>query len=116
MQNPIQEFFEKPGIVSENLKTLTSSNYPRVGVRTIAPEKNCPPVRVRVWFRVSIKIRVGGSFPWGQLYFLLKLRTHFLLTNVFKRVFGGFLFCLDLELFAKIKKTWFLNTRVLHFY
>ena len=36
MQNPIQKFrqssivFEKPGILSENLKTLTSSNYPKV--------------------------------------------------------------------------------------
>ena len=36
MQNSIQKFrqssiiFEKPGILSENLKTLTSSNYPRV--------------------------------------------------------------------------------------
>ena len=25
-------------------------------------------------------------------------------------MFGVFLFCLDLELFAKIKKLWFLNT------
>ena len=52
MQNPTQKFrqssivFEKPGILSENLKTLTSSNYPTVQ------------------------------------YFLLKLRTRFLLTNV----------------------------------
>ena len=36
MQNPIQKFrrssivFEKPGILSENLKTLTSSNYPTI--------------------------------------------------------------------------------------
>ena len=36
MQNPIQKFkqssivFEKPGIFSENLKNLTSSNYPTV--------------------------------------------------------------------------------------
>ena len=36
MQNTIQKFgqgsivFEKPGIPSENLKTLTSSNYPTV--------------------------------------------------------------------------------------
>ena len=36
MQNPIQKFrktsivFAKPGILSENLKTLTSSNYPAV--------------------------------------------------------------------------------------
>ena len=36
MQNAIQNFrqssivFEKPGILSENLKTLTSSNYPTV--------------------------------------------------------------------------------------
>ena len=36
MQNTIQKFrqssivFEKPGILPENLKTLTSSNYPTV--------------------------------------------------------------------------------------
>ena len=36
MQNPIQKsrqssiVFEKPGILPENLKTLTSSNYPTV--------------------------------------------------------------------------------------
>ena len=74
MQNPTQKFrqssivFEKPGVLSENLTTLMSSNYP------------------------TLK------------YFLLKLCTRFLLTNVYKRVFGIFLFCLDLELFAKIKK------------
>ena len=73
MQNTIQKFrqssiiFEKPSILSENLKTLTSSNYPTVQ------------------------------------YFLLKLRTRFLLTNVYKSV-GFFLLYLNLELFAKIKK------------
>ena len=56
MQNSIQKFrklsilFKKPGILSKNLKTLTSSNHPTVQ------------------------------------YFLLKLRTHFLLTNVYKMV------------------------------
>ena len=54
MQNPIQKFrqssivFEKPGILSENLKTVTSSNYPTVQY--------------------------------------LKLRTRFLLTNVYKKM------------------------------
>ena len=86
MQNTIKKFrqsstgFDKPGILSENLKTLTSSNYPTVQ------------------------------------YVLLKLRTRFLLTNVYKRMCGIFLFNLDLELFAKFKKTWFLHTRSLHFY
>ena len=86
MQNPIQKFrqssivLEKPGILSENLKTLTSSNYPAVQ------------------------------------YFLVKLLTRLLLTNVYKRVCGIFLFCLDLELFARLKKTWFLHTRFLRFY
>ena len=85
MQNPKQKFrqssivFEKPGIFSENLKTLTRSNNPRVQ------------------------------------YFLLKHRTNFLLTNVYKRLFGIFLFCLELELFAKIKKTWFPHTRFFTF-
>ena len=74
MQNPTQKFrqtsiiFEKTGILSKNLKTSTSSNYPTVQ------------------------------------YFLLKLRTRFLLTNVYKKWCGFFLFCLDLELFPKIKK------------
>ena len=71
MQNTIQKFrqssivFEKPGILSENLKILTSSNYATVQ------------------------------------YFLLKLRTRFLLTNVYIRVCWIFLFCLDLESFGK---------------
>ena len=81
MQNPIQKFrqssivFEKPGISSESLKTLTSSDYPTVE------------------------------------YFLLKLGTRSVLTNAYKKVWGIFLFCIDLELFAKIKKTWFLHNR-----
>ena len=60
MQNSTQKFrqssivFEKPGILSEKLKTLTSSNYNRV------------------------------------YHFLLKLWTHFRLTNVCKRLFGIF--------------------------
>ena len=58
MQNTIKKFrqssivFDKPGNLSENLKTLTSSNYPIVQ------------------------------------YSLLKLRTRFLLTNVYKSVCG----------------------------
>ena len=76
MQNPIQKFrqksihFEKSGILSKKLKTLTSSNYHRID------------------------------------YFLLKLRTCLLLTNVYKRVLGIFFIFLDLKLFSKIKKTW----------
>ena len=75
MRNPVKKFrqsptvFDKPGFLSEKLKTLTSSNYHRVQ------------------------------------YFLLKLRTRFLPTNIYKRDFSGFFkFCLDLELFSKIKK------------
>ena len=61
--------FDKPGILSENLKILMSSNYPTVQ------------------------------------YFLLKLRTYFLLTKFYKRLCGVFFkFCSDHELFAKIKK------------
>ena len=86
MQSPIQKFrqssifFEKPGIWSENLKTLTSSNYPTVQ------------------------------------YFLLKLRTHFLLTNAYKRVCRIFYFVYILNYLQKLKKPWFLRTQFLHFY
>ena len=74
MQNTIQKFrqssivFEKPGILSENLKTLTSSNYPAVQ------------------------------------YFLLKLRTCFLLTNVYKRLCEIFLILFRSWVICKIKK------------
>ena len=60
--------FDRPGILSDNFKTLTSSNYPTVQ------------------------------------YLLLKLRTRSLLTNVYKRMCGIFLFYLDLELFEKVKQ------------
>ena len=79
MENPIQKsrqssiVSKKLGILSENLKTLTSSNYPKVQ------------------------------------YFLPKLCRRFLLTNVYRKMYRIFLFCLDLELYAKIKKTWFLH-------
>ena len=78
MQNAIQKFrqcsivFEKPGILSRNLKTLTSYNYLTVQ------------------------------------YFLLKLRNVFYLPLSKKGCVGFVRFYLDLELFAKIKKTWFL--------
>ena len=74
MQNTIQKFrqnsivFEKPVFLSENLRTLTSSNYLAVQ------------------------------------YFLLKLRTRFLLANAYKGCVGFFIIYLDLELFAKIKE------------
>ena len=32
------------------------------GIQTIAPEENCPSVRVRVWFSVTVRIMVGGQF------------------------------------------------------
>ena len=72
MQNIIQKFrqssivFEKPCILSETLKILSSSNYPIVQ------------------------------------YFLLKLRTCFLLSSVYKRLCGIFLVYLELELFVKV--------------
>ena len=51
------------------------------------------------------------QLPYSFMYPTHLLRsTRFLLTNVYKRVCRIFLFCLDLELFAKIKKTWFLHT------
>ena len=81
MQNPIQNFtqssivFKKPGILSENLKALMSSNYPAVQYFFF---KNFAHVS---YLPLSVKVCVRF-----------------------------FLFCLDLELFVKIKKTWFLHT------
>ena len=75
MQNPIQKLgqssivFEKPGILSENLKNLTSSNYLTVQ------------------------------------YFLLKLRTRFLLTDVYKSVCG--IYSWILSYLQKLKRSGF---------
>ena len=77
MQNPIQKFrqnsivFEKPGILYEKVKALTSSNYTTVQ------------------------------------YLLLKLRTHFVLTNVYKNMVSThlfFTFLLITQDLSKIKK------------
>ena len=79
MQNPIQKFrersavFEKPGILSEKSKTLSS-----------------PITKLRI--------------------LLLKLYTRIPPTNIYKTACSRFLFCVDLELFAEIKKDPFLHT------
>ena len=41
--------------------------YRYLGIRTSAPEKMCPPVGVRVWFRVRVSFRVGGQFSSGAI-------------------------------------------------
>ena len=50
-------------------------------------------------------------------YFLLKLRKRLLRTNFYQRVPGTFLFCFDLELFAKNRKgSVSTQSFFLHFY
>ena len=64
-QLPLEEIYPPPpnlelGFGSRlGLVLALESNY------IIAPEKNCPLVRVRTWVRVSFG--VGGNFPRGQL-------------------------------------------------
>ena len=41
---------------------------PFLGVRKIAPEENCRPIRVRVWIRISVRIRAGGQFSSGAIF------------------------------------------------
>ena len=38
------------------------------GVRKTASEENCPLVRVRVWFRISVRIRARGQFSLGAIF------------------------------------------------
>ena len=87
MQNPIQKFWQ-------NFIVLEKPGLLHENLKTLASSK---------YLRVQ--------------HFLLKFRTRFLVTNVYKKLFGVFfLFCLDLELLAKIEKTWFVRNRFLHFY
>ena len=54
----------------------------------------------------TLKTLTNSNYPTVQ-YFLLKLRTCFLLTNVYKRVCGVFLFCLDLQICKNLNKPGF---------
>ena len=55
--------FEKQQLLGERKVKITCGT----DVRLIAAEENCqPPVRVRVWVRV--RIRLGGNFSWWQLF------------------------------------------------
>ena len=63
-----------------NLLTLSKRfqlNYQQItavvcmGVQKIAPEKNFPSVRVRIWFRNSVRIRAGGQFSQNHLHVTL---------------------------------------------
>ena len=86
MQNIIQNFrkssmvFKKPGILSENLKTLTSSNYATAQ------------------------------------YFLIKLRTRFLLTNVCESVCGIFFILFRSWVICKNKKRPGFYTQVFYIF
>ena len=63
MQNTIKKFrqssiaFEKPGILSENLKTLTSSNYPRVQYSLLK-------------FRTRFTCQCSQNSVWDFFYFI----------------------------------------------
>ena len=51
------------------------------------------------------KLKTLRSYNYHRVeHFLLKFCAHFLLNNVYKTESGIFLFCLDLELLAKVKK------------
>ena len=62
--------------VAKHLRTAASERlccnkvqpYPCSGVRKIAPKENCPPVRVRVWFRISVRIKAGEQFSSGAIF------------------------------------------------
>ena len=41
--------------------------YVPSGVLTVATEENYLPARVRIWFRVRIRIRVEGQFSSGEI-------------------------------------------------
>ena len=44
--------------LEETIKSWCPENYPR--------GKLPPPIRGRVWFTISVRIRSRGNFPWGQ--------------------------------------------------
>ena len=64
-KDPPNRFIQQLYTVVKRLKYRI--DYERLdGVRKIAPEENCPPVRVKIWFRISLRIRAARNFPRGQ--------------------------------------------------
>ena len=77
--------------------------------------------KISFLFKKLKTLKVGvESFNHHRVQkFSTKFCTRFLINNVSKRVFGIFLFCLDLELFARIKKDLSKQSETpgfLHFY
>ena len=62
----------------------------------------------------KLKILTNSNYHRVQ-YFLLRLRTHFLLPISTKGCLRFFQFHFDLELLVKVKTTWFLYTRFFTF-
>ena len=92
MQNAIQRFgqsfivFEKPGILSENLKTLTSSNYPTVQY-----------FKLHTRFLLTIFAKIKKELVSTHSFFTLLLITQ------------------DLNKIKKIPRTAFLSTHDRHY-
>ena len=65
--------------------------------RTNPSEENCPPVGVRVWFRVRVSFKVGGAIFHGgncprtkqNMWFYKKSKFHFLLIEIEKKAFAS---------------------------
>ena len=101
MQNTIQKsrhssiVFEKPGILSENLKTLESSNYPAVQYFLL---KHCTR-----FLLTNVYKRVGGIFSFYlDLELLAKIKKDLVSTNSF---FTLLLITQDLNKIKKILHT-----------
>ena len=63
----------------------------------------------------NLKNLASSNYSTVQ-YFLLNFHTFPTYQCLQKYVWDFFLFCLDLAFFSKIKNTWFLQTRFLHFH
>ena len=104
MQNPIQKFrqsfaFEKPGILSENLKILTSSNYPTVQYFLLK-------LRTRLLLPMSTEGCVGFFFLiFLDLYLFAKTKSDVVSTKSF---FTLLLITQDLNKLKKIPHTPFV--------
>ena len=44
-----------------------------IGVRKIGPEENCPPVRVTVWFRISVRIKAEGGAIFLETFIICNI-------------------------------------------
>ena len=66
LTNDSESVFYATNKITKTLVKKARNSLYRKGCLENCPRGKLSLIRVRVWFRISVKIRAGGNFPRGQ--------------------------------------------------